>query len=110
MIALLKRVIEKATGVIPLDAPRRSSGWAKVERQKLASSPTCAVCDTDEDLNVHHIRPFYLFPELELELSNLITLCRDHHFLFGHLGSWKSYNIDVVSDAKAWNDKIKGRP
>ena len=110
MQAFLQHIVDKVTGKIPLDAPRRSSGWAKVEKEHLVSFPVCAVCETKDGLNVHHIKPFHLFPALELEPTNLITLCRAHHELFGHLDEWKSYNVNVIDDAKTWNDKIKKRP
>jgi 5-methylcytosine-specific restriction enzyme A len=32
------------------------------------------------------------------------------HLLVGHLGSFKSVNLTVREDAKAWNAKIAGRP
>jgi 5-methylcytosine-specific restriction endonuclease McrA len=64
------------------------------------------VCGHDKDLNVHHIKPFHEFPELELVDANLITLCegvlrgRDH-LRFGHLGNWKISNPNVRADADA---------
>jgi hypothetical protein len=47
---------------------------------------------------------------LELDRANLITLCRDHHFWFGHLGSWSSWNANVREDAAIWRAKIANRP
>ena len=53
---------------------------------------------------------------LELDPANLIVLCENWkdgvccHLLFGHLGSFKSFNVDVVADAKLWHDKITNRP
>jgi hypothetical protein len=62
---------------------------------------------------VHHIFPFQYCvalgrPDLELDDRNLITLCEnerdrpadDHHLLVGHLGSFKSSNLDVVRYAR----------
>jgi 5-methylcytosine-specific restriction enzyme A len=111
MNLLLRHYVEKATGRIPANAPHRASGWAKLEKEVLAEHPEgCVVCNSRVGLNVHHIQPFHLFPALELVKSNLIVLCRIHHFWWGHLGSWKSYNIHVVDDAQIWNGKIKSRP
>ena len=55
-------------------------------------------------MNVHHKKPFHLFPELELESTNLITLCmdgdKDCHIKLGHGGSFKAYNPNVEEDVK----------
>jgi 5-methylcytosine-specific restriction enzyme A len=64
---------------------------------------------------VHHIKPFHLFPDLELSFANLITLGEacptgNHHLLFGHLGYWSSWNEDVVKDARTFRIKIQTRP
>lgn len=92
----------------------RSSHWSKVRKAHLELEKDCQVCGSVENLQVHHIKPFHLFPDLELEQSNLITLCegksRNCHLLFGHLLNWHSYNVSVRDDAKQWNQKIKNRP
>ena len=80
----------------------------------LLANPTCAVCGHSRDLNVHHIQPYHLFPSLELEMTNLLTLGENcptgnHHLLFGHLGDWSCYNPNVVIDARLWLTKIKCR-
>ena len=67
-------------------------------------------------LEVHHIKPFHLHPELELDFNNLITLCESGangivcHRAIGHLGNYRSFNIDVKEDAKKIGEKIKTRP
>ena len=109
MLSLLRHLADKAAGRIPLDAPRRSSQWPKVERAFLVENPCCKVCDSRKYLNVHHIFPYHLFPEKELITTNLITLCRAHHELFGHLDDWKAYNPTVQEDSELWNKKIKER-
>lgn len=81
----------------------RSSGWSKVRREHLLAHPDCAACGkkTLTGMQVHHIKPFNLHPELELDPKNLITLCSDPqcHLLMGHLDSFKSYNVNVIEDA-----------
>jgi 5-methylcytosine-specific restriction protein A len=96
---------------------KRSSLWSKARKDFLAKNPNCAVCGASKGkLEVHHIKPFHLHPELELDPTNFITLCENKndgvncHLLFGHLGSFKSLNENVVSDAALWNKKIKSRP
>lgn len=93
----------------------RSPKWRSFRDQYLRYNASCAVCGFNKYLNVHHIKPFHLFPELELIRDNLITLGEkcptgNHHLLFGHFGLWKSYNIEVVSDASLWKTKIGTRP
>jgi hypothetical protein len=41
-------------------------------------------------LEVHHIQPQHLHPELRDTPSNLVTLCRDCHFVLGHKRNWKN--------------------
>lgn len=66
---------------------KRSSKWGKLQKEFLENNSRCALCDGTENLNVHHKKPFHLYPELELEESNLITLCmgeKDCHLLIAH--------------------------
>lgn len=88
----------------------RDSRWVGVRRAFIALHPKCAVCGTKDNLECHHKMPFHLDASLELKESNLITLCRDHHLLVGHLMSFRSFNKDVEQDAKLLQDKIKNRP
>lgn len=95
---------------------RRSSKWRSVRADFLKQNPACSVCGGKKKLEVHHIRPFHLEPELELDPLNLITLCENDgdgvncHLLFGHLGNFKSFNKNVRDDADVWKLKINGRP
>lgn len=89
---------------------RRSSKWPAVRKAHLAIRPACEVCGTKKQLNVHHIFPVHLAPEGELEEKNLLTLCKEHHFWWGHYGSWRSFNKAVVQDAALWKLKISSRP
>ena len=88
----------------------RSGKWRAVEQRFLKRHPKCAVCGSTVNVNAHHVIPFHVDPSKELKQSNLISLCRDHHFWWGHLGSWKSYNAFVRLDAKLWRRKIMWRP
>lgn len=100
-------------GILPtFGGVPRSSHWTSVRREHLKLSPTCAVCGGTRDIEVHHIKPYNLFPELELVPSNLITLCNHfyHHLYFGHLGSYSSFNQSIRSDALDWFNRIKNRP
>ena len=102
MFSWLHKVYGAVTG--------RSPKWPAVRRQHLKEQPECQVCGTTEDVDVHHLRPVHLHPELELDPSNLISLCTPHHFLFGHLCSWKSVNDNCFQDCHTWRKKIAARP
>ena len=83
----------------------RSSKWPTVRAAHLKRQPACAACGCTSPVEVHHIRPFHLFPEMELDPANLITLCesKSHncHLLFGHCLNWRKYNPQVCPDAAA---------
>jgi 5-methylcytosine-specific restriction protein A len=84
----------------------RSGKWPEVQKAHLAVQPKCAACGGDNGINVHHIQPFHIHPELELDPTNLITLCMGYpwecHLMVGHGGSFKARNPDVVKDAAAF--------
>lgn len=76
----------------------RSPQWPKVRKAHLKLESKCAWCGGTKSLEVHHIQPFHLHPELELDPSNLITLCEGKdkcHLEHGHLGSWKQENPEI---------------
>jgi len=61
---------------------------------------------------VHHVVPFHLAPDLELEPGNLLTLCESKkygincHQLIGHLGNYRRWNPSVREDATVWRMKL----
>jgi hypothetical protein len=81
----------------PKSLPKRSAKWNSIERKYLELHPFCSSCKTTINLNVHHILPFHLFPEFELDMNNLLTLCRICHFLWGHGKDWKAYEPNVLN-------------
>jgi len=101
---LVKEVIET------IITKKRSPKWRKVRKAYIKKHPTCACCGTKKGIEVHHIKDFSNHPELELEESNLISLCGKRcHILFGHLKNWKSINPKIIEDAKWMLKKIKNR-
>ena len=88
----------------------RSSQWTDLQKAHLKLSPICLVCGTKRRRQVHHIKPYHLFPELELDPTNLITLCLPHHLLVGHLQYWRSWNPQVVEMAAMLHQAILLRP
>lgn len=95
---------------VVVGAPPRSPKWRSVRAKFLESHSECAACGTKEGLEVHHVEPYHEHPSKELDLDNLITVCRDCHFMFGHLRDWTSWNADVRQDAAAFRLKRENRP
>lgn len=77
----------------------RSSKWPSVRAKHLKEEPTCQWCGGTIKLQVHHQLPFHEHPELELDDSNLITLCEvkptECHLEKGHLGNYKKFNPKI---------------
>ena len=114
-MSIIKHLVDAAKGKHPLSS-KRSSHWPTVRKHHLEMHPTCAVCGGKDKLEVHHQKPYHLHPELELDPDNLITLCESKangvncHLLFGHLGNYKSFNVDVRALAADWLKRIANRP
>lgn len=109
-MGIVKRIREYFEGM-----PARSPKWPSVRKAWLKIHPACAACGTTTNLEVHHIAPFFLRPDLELNPNgdNLITLCEtggNCHLFVGHLKNFKSFNSTVREDAKIVLKKIKSRP
>lgn len=87
----------------------RSKQWPAVRKLHLGERPLCMACGARERLEVHHIHPFNLYPELELVRENLVTLCEGDvcncHFVFGHSRSWRGWNPFVLEDAKLMRER-----
>ena len=94
----------------PKPAEARSPHWPAVRKAHLTIEPACQVCGKTDGVEAHHVRPFHLFPALELDPANLLTLCPVHHLWWGHLGCWRSFNALVRADASLWRAKIRSRP
>lgn len=94
---------------------KRSSKWSDLRNEWLINQNYCRACGCSKVnlLNVHHILPFHLYPEFELNRGNLVTLCEKNscncHFVFGHCMDWRSYNPTVVKDVKIILKRIMGR-
>jgi len=58
----------------------------------------CAACGRYDRLDLHHVKPVAEFPELQFEDSNIVPLCRLHHFIIGHLSNWAIYNPNFWDD------------
>jgi len=91
---IIKAIADRVKGKVPLFA-RRSPKWQTVRKDFIEANAACEACGETEKLEVHHVKPFHLDKSLELEVSNLMTLCdKGHkcHLNIGHLGSWRKEN------------------
>lgn len=82
---------------------KRSPHWPATRRHHLAVEGWCRQCGGVINLEVHHVVPFHVRPELELDYGNLITLCErighQCHLRAGHLGRWKCSNARIREQA-----------
>ena len=66
--------------------------WRKLRAKKFALNPLCEVCERDSIIKqgrpVDHIKTRRLFPELELDINNLQTLCDRHHNIKSQLETY----------------------
>ena len=89
----------------------RSPQWSKERAAWIAEHPTCEACGGKENLTVHHVRPFHLYPSLELVRSNFITLCEhpshNCHLIFGHFLAWTRWNPSVREDAANYRKALE---
>lgn len=114
-MGLINHIVDVVQGKAPVAIPR-SPRWQAARSTHLMAHPVCEVCGGTVKLEVHHIQPFHIHPELELNPTNLVTLCEANkggmncHLAVGHLGNFKSFNPNVVTDASEWAVKIKTRP
>lgn len=110
------RLLERIFGALP-QFTGRSGLWKHVRDEHIRREPACAACGRTKNLEVHHIRPYSKYPELELDDGidgtgrdgNLITLCADPcHLVFGHLLHFGSrHNLSVREDADRYLSRIR---
>ena len=82
----------------------RSPQWPALEKKHLAEQPNCQWCWGTVKLQVHHKMPFHLDQSLELDPTNLITLCElkecHCHLEKGHDGNFKNYNPSIEQECR----------
>lgn len=57
--------------------------------------PVCEATGSTKRLEVHHLLPVSVRPDLADAASNLITLERKAHLVVGHAGNYKNYVSNV---------------
>ena len=91
---------------------KRADGWLEFRDAYVRDNPKCVVCGAKKKLQVHHIVPFHVAPDLELDPTNLLTLCVNKkygincHLLVGHCGNYRRVNPNVELDAMTWKYKL----
>lgn len=88
----------------------RSPEWNKLRDRVVKEAGECQACNSKRFLEAHHMTPVHVWPEGELMEANLIVLCRDCHFTFGHLKDWSSWNVYVEKDCAEYRKRIEARP
>ena len=91
----------------------RDPKWQALEKAHLKIEPGCIFCGRRDGVEVHHVKPYHLYPREELDPANLATLCRkggNHHLWEGHLGDFeKGYNLHVREQAQAYRQRVARR-
>jgi 5-methylcytosine-specific restriction endonuclease McrA len=65
----------------------------------------CQLCNTGNNLEVHHILPVKQFPALTYDITNIVILCHDCHTFKAHLnGNIKKFDLEI---AKQLQEKVK---
>ena len=71
-------------------------GWHRCRKEFLKKTgKVCVCCGTERQIQVHHKVPRHIGPDLAVDFTNLIALCKRCHFTIGHLGSYFTYNAAV---------------
>ncbi len=80
---------------------RRTSKYKKFASSFILKKGKCEICDSTSNLQVHHIKSVFYFPELLLDEDNCMCLCSGVnrfsgcHFIHGHLSDFKINNPNV---------------
>ena len=110
-MSLFKHIKDRIEGKAK-KGQKRSSKWRKVRAEHLKNNPRCCICGAKKKIEVHHGVPFNIAPDLELDPTNLYTLCENKkygincHLLVGHLGNYRRTNLSVDSDTVFWRTKL----
>ena len=81
---------------------KRSSDWSRFRNENIKDR--CEICGSKFFLELHHVLPFHIRPDLELDKNNVITACRRHHLEFCHFFNFKKFNIDIKNHIEKIHD------
>ena len=89
-----------------LENPQRAWVVVKALAQYREEHPVCEITGL-KPVEVHHIKPVELFPELASDPSNFISLYRrSGHFILGHAGNWNWY-VENIRETGAMMKIVK---
>lgn len=80
--------------------------WRRARNLYISAHYECAMCGIRKKLEVHHVVPYHVSEKLRYDQSNLITLCRECHFRFGHGRNWHKSNPDVRNLCKQAQESL----
>ena len=84
--------------LIAPDGASLNWNWQRCRKDFLKKvGKVCVCCNATKKIEVHHILPRHIRPDLAVDQTNLIALCKDCHFHIGHLNSYFTYNAAVSS-------------
>lgn len=89
------------------DPARQTTEYRKALAEYRVGHLTCEWCLQKEKLEIHHIQPVHVFPELAADTNNLVALCDACHLVVGHARNnqlWVSNLKDLIKMRK-----IEGR-
>ena len=83
------------------DGASFNGSWQRCRRAFLKQvGKKCVCCNSKKKIEVHHILPRHIRPDLALDVRNLIALCGGGnagcHLRLGHLGSYFNYNETIA--------------
>ena len=89
-------------------AVQRAWVTTRAKRDHLRRHQECAHCGIKAmllrvRLEVHHVIPVHVRPDLAAESTNLVTLCAACHWHIGHLGNWNGWNSKLLETISAMN-------
>jgi len=85
---------------------QRSPKWAAFEK-RFVRGKACVCCGAKGPLTGHHVIPYHVRPDLELDEANIRPVCTgvDCHLVIGHLKDFRLWNEDFDADAAAFLQK-----
>jgi hypothetical protein len=76
------------------------------EKVKLRDGNKCVLCASVLSLQVHHIIPLSKNSDLNLNMDNLVTLCKICHVTKAHKDSWVNVDPDIQTELLLYIQKI----
>lgn len=85
----------------------RSGKWPAVRKAHLRAHPACVACGRTGGNDVHHVKPFHLWPELETDPTNCATFCPPCHHVIAHAGNYALYVATALEDAARHRESVR---